>query len=519
MCSLDNSLKLYIQRSDEGLTQEENAMSLNLTQLPGKRSRLDEIPKESLQRIIILREAGHSHRKIAADVGLSHGSVQRLLKREASGGALAPVPARIPKTPRNGKAALPDFQKLAKLTAKGKTVKDVWQAYAKQNPAAYSYEYFSTLFRVWLAERQRAEQHATAPQETPVHEPRTPKRTDAATPDDKPFIPRYTQDEHETASQLWQSRIDPRSNVVVLHGHSSYLKVRDSELILFDGQETRRFPKVTHNLTALAILGQGSGLTFEAVKWCESEGVGIFLLGWYGDLITVVHSAPDANIEVRRAQFTANRLSLARSILEQKLLSSVKIGKVSTATLAASLKSMNGARSVDDLLVIEAHAAIEYWRNWRFDLKYKKRSWPEAWCAFEQRASAFTKGPRRATHPVNAILNYAYSIAAAQLVRSLTTHGLDPACGFLHADSQGRYSLAYDLMELLRAHIDKRILSWVASHTWKRPDFPVTREGEVRLQPTLAAAVLQKAQVEQAQIDRCIAWLKARILESANARQ
>jgi len=73
------------------------------------------------------------------------------------------------------------------------------------------------------------------------------------------------------------------------------------------------------------------------------------------------------------------------------------------------------------------------------------------------------------------------------------------------------------MMELLRANIDERFLTWVASHTWKRADFPVTREGEVRLQPTLAAVVVQKAHVEHIEIDRCIEWLKAAIFESPGA--
>ena len=469
---------------------------------PSKRIRLDELPHETVQEIVKLREAGYSFRKIAADMQLAHGSVQRLIKREANGGTIAPCRARIPKHPRNGQGALPDFQRLAKLTAKGKTVKELWQAYARETPQPYSYVYFSTLFRLWLAEQQATKQQARTQQEV------APEQEGGEAPDRKPFIPSYTPDEHEAAHLYWQNRIDPRSKLVVLHGHGSYLKVRASELVLFDGQDVRHFPKITHNLAALVLLGQGSGLTFEAVKWCESEGVGIFLLGWYGDLITVVHGGYDFNIEMRRAQYAANRLSVAASILEQKIISNVKTGKLSKETVTASRKSIKTARSVDDLLVIEAHAAIECWKNWRFDLRHKKRGWPEPWSTFSNRASPLTKSPRRATHPVNAILNYAYSIVAAQLIRSLTVWGLDPACGFLHADAQGRYSLAYDMMELLRSDIDQRILPWVASHMWKRADFPVTREGEVRLQSTLAAVVMQRARVEQAEIDKCIEWLK-----------
>lgn len=66
----------------------------------------------------------------------------------------------------------------------------------------------------------------------------------------------------------------------------------------------------------------------------------------------------------------------------------------------------------------------------------------------------------------------------------MAARGLDPACGFLHADADGRYSLAYDMMELIRADLDAALLPWAAATTWKRADFPVTRErGIVRLAP------------------------------------
>jgi CRISP-associated protein Cas1 len=152
--------------------------------------------------------------------------------------------------------------------------------------------------------------------------------------------------------------------------------------------------------------------------------------------------------------------------------------------------------------VIEAQAAREYWRNWSFSLKHKKRNWPAQWTLFAYRASLISGGPRHATHPVNAILNYAYSVAAAQLTRSLVAFGFDSTAGFLHADASGRHSLTYDALELVRAEINARILPWVASRVWKRSDFPVTPEGIVRLQPTLAAFVIQKAIIPKEKIDK-----------------
>ena len=41
----------------------------------------------------------------------------------------------------------------------------------------------------------------------------------------------------------------------------------------------------------------------------------------------------------------------------------------------------------------------------------------------------------------------------------------------------------------------------------ERPDFPVTPEGIVRLQPTLAAAVAQRGTMAQILVDEAVQWL------------
>jgi CRISPR-associated protein Cas1 len=205
---------------------------------------------------------------------------------------------------------------------------------------------------------------------------------------------------------------------------------------------------------------------------------------------------------------------MAKAILQQKLSGQRRIGKLPSKTYQSALLEAKTARMVDEVVRIEGRAALEYWSNWRFELKHKKRNWPSQWMRFEYRASLISGGPRHATHPVNAILNYAYSVAAAQLTRSLIAFGFDSTAGFLHADAQGRHSLTYDALELVRADIDARILPWVASHTWKRADFPVTPEGVVRLQPTLAAYVAEQALLAQSEICRVVEWLKVKLLPS-----
>src|SRR5271165_3693744 len=87
-----------------------------------KRLLLSELSGAAVNRIVALREAGYPLRKIAADFNLSHGSIRVVLQKNGAGSL---KPAKMPRRPRNGQAALPDFQRLAKLTAKGKTVKEV----------------------------------------------------------------------------------------------------------------------------------------------------------------------------------------------------------------------------------------------------------------------------------------------------------------------------------------------------------------------------------------------------------
>lgn len=472
--------------------QQSAARKLPTKAAQKKRIRLSELSDDTVGRIVALRNAGHSFREIGTELGLAHGSVMRVFKHKTDCQALDTSPA-LPGRPRLGSAALPDFARLAKLTAQGKTIKEVWREYAKSATRAYCYTHFSTLFRVWLEEEKTKALCVT--------------RAASDGQPDQPAILDCTAEEDHLSELYWKDRIDPRSVIHVLNGHGSSVKVQRGDLVTFDGEE-RRFPKVTHGLKTLVLLSQSGNITLDSIKWCEAQSVGIFVLGWNGELIAVSQTASSTNIDLRRAQFRADRFRVAKAILTQKLQSGLRIGKLSRAAGCEAFDRMKNARTVDDLFPIEAKAALDYWSNWNFTLMHKKRNWPDQWSAFNYRASPISGGARHATHPVNAILNYAYSIAAAQITRTLQARGFDSAAGFLHADSNGRHSLAYDVLELLRADIDATILPWIASHTWKRPDFPVTPEGIVRLQPTLAAIVAQKAMLAQKVPDLAVEWLR-----------
>lgn len=85
---------------------------------------------------------------------------------------------------------------------------------------------------------------------------------------------------------------------------------------------------------------------------------------------------------------------------------------------------------------VTTEAASAYWHAWaplpvRFSSR-DARKLPEHWIGFGQRASRITGGPRTATNPANAILNYLYSLLGAEAIFACHGVGLDPGLGIFH---------------------------------------------------------------------------------------
>jgi CRISP-associated protein Cas1 len=111
---------------------------------------------------------------------------------------------------------------------------------------------------------------------------------------------------------------------------------------------------------------------------------------------------------------------------------------------------------------------------------------------------------RHATHPVNAMLNYAYAVLESQIRIATIAQGLDPTIGYLHSCRPGRAALVYDLMEPLRPQVDHLVLSFVRSRTLSPSDFVLGTNGVCRLHPQLAREVAGLAMPEMA-VQRVVA--------------
>src|SRR5262245_5193649 len=169
--------------------------------------------------------------------------------------------------------------------------------------------------------------------------------------------------------------------------------------------------------------------------------------------------------------------------------------------------------------MLEAVAAQMYFATWRqLPLKWKedrKRPIPDDWRFFTQRESMIGSLNRHATHPVNAMLNYAYRILETQVRIAAVAAGLDPTIGYLHACRPGRMALVYDLMEPLRPKVDLVVLDFVRSQTFIPQDFALTERGGCKLSSALCCYVLGFS-IEGQIVQKTVEGLSRRLTSPAN---
>jgi hypothetical protein len=251
-------------------------------------------------------------------------------------------------------------------------------------------------------------------------------------------------------------------------------------------------------------------LTGEAIRWCARYAIPLILPNGPGRAILFYESALEADgagegvngkhadriLDVGpslvRAQALADPVPVARAIVSAKLKASAK--SVPAIDERPWSLRLDEARSVAEIVTIEARIAAAYWRAFR-DLGLRERKCgdlPRSWLRFANRQKgAQFLGSKHAAHPINAMLNYAYVVEAGRLARALTAIGLALPIGFLHSDKKGRNSLVWDAIEPLRPEIDARVFKFIASCEFGRSDFPQAGRNAHRIDRAIIAELLR----------------------------
>lgn len=269
-------------------------------------------------------------------------------------------------------------------------------------------------------------------------------------------------------------------------------------------RRTRRFHKATCDLTRLLIVGHSGYISLEALRWLTDAGISLIHLDSNGRILTTSAMGADKPA-LRRAQAWASTnktgISVIRYLLTEKLQGQARVAERNGSDcgeIKNALDLVADCETLDELRIQEMQAAVAYWQTWdnvelRFIRADQKRI-PAHWRSLGNRRSTKSSSPRLAVTPINAILNYLYSLLEAESRIAALAVGLDPGLGILHTDQHARDSFALDLMEAGRPQVDEYVLDLIDGHTFRLTDFHDTRRGICRIGKPLAHRLSETTQ-------------------------
>jgi CRISP-associated protein Cas1 len=339
-------------------------------------------------------------------------------------------------------------------------------------------------------------------------------------------------DDHEWAdrSRHWAHRVtrskdkrvrrQPPRNPLILAGHGVSLRIEAGTLLIRNGfthypqkQETYRYFKGDADLPPRIIMLDGSGsISFDVLTWLNEQKVPLVKIDWNGNAVTVISGDSFAANRHRVAWQTATRsdpskrMEFCNALITRKIEGCVQTLEESLRHSHAWDRAMKRARddlarlakdppeTVNELRLLEARSAVAYFRAWyATSLPWRtsaRHPIPDEWRTVGPRFTrVYATGSRNASHPVNAILNYAYAVLQSQVQIRLVAEGYNPMLGIMHSDRDDAAAFVFDTMEPERPKVDRAVLGFLKSEALHPADFTIREDGVVRLNPDLARHV------------------------------
>jgi len=324
-----------------------------------------------------------------------------------------------------------------------------------------------------------------------------------------------------------------------LTGHGISLRVDKGSLLVRDGnthhpaerREWRFFNASLDIPPALVVLDGSGNITLDAIDWLARHRVPLIRLRWDGRFASIITaggqaaSAEKVDWQQRTRGNPRARLAFATDIVRQKAHNTLTtleeclprgpLWDRACKNIDSQTKALKKypPRTFASLLGIEGSIAADYFRVWSgLSIKWKplrRHPTPKDWSTYRSRV-ALRHGirlradgggyNRGATHPVNAMLNYAYAVLIAQTQIRLIAEGYDPTIGVMHEKRALRGinpGFALDHMEPMRPVVDRAVLQLIDTVTFTGADFSIQHDGVCRMNPELARRVAQLA------LERC----------------
>ncbi len=340
-------------------------------------------------------------------------------------------------------------------------------------------------------------------------------------------------DDWAERSQFWlgaytdslpkRKRREREPSPLVLTGQGLSMRVDKGALVIRDGNthypaQVRewRFFKGAIDLPPRIVVIDGSGnITLDAIDWMGEQSIPLIRLRWDGHVTSIMHGTGYAadparvawQLETRTDE--AARIRFATPLITRKIketlinlkqhlpASRARDNAIITAKEVLSDLKACTPTTASELLGMEGKCAVAYFRAWNtVAIKWKglnQHPIPDEWLKYASRSalrSRKTPRNRRATHPINAMLNYAYGMVEVQTRINIITQGYDPTKGIIHGEKYNdRHTFVFDKMEPARPLADRSVLALINNNTFSPSDFTINSAGTCRLNPELARMV------------------------------
>lgn len=312
------------------------------------------------------------------------------------------------------------------------------------------------------------------------------------------------------------------SNALILTGHGTSMRIDKGTLLIKEGfthypqkQIERRYFAGDLELPSIILLLDGSGsLSFDVLSWLGEQCVALARIKSSGSVAIVCsptgYIADRKNVfwQIDTAQDNQTRLDYSIDLIKAKFVNCIDTLEIAFNLSERRQKTIqklqnaifefseNAPKDLKQLRGIEATCASSYfgiWANYELQWKFNNR-YPihPHWLKYAGRpslANGIKPKNVNASHPINALLNYAYAVKQAKLQIAAIADGFDPTIGIMHSGRRGLPAYIFDQIEPQRPLVDRAILLFMRHHQFSGADFILRSDGVCRLSPQLARMI------------------------------